>query len=521
MPLTLTHNSYSTEDARRQLHLKAVFMRNGPYEVKNFVPATGIGKFDLRFDPTTNRIDVTVNFAYRFSRDPKQAEQIDWDSGEETRFRLAAKPLIESMWSDVYTITSAKPGWHDVHGTVRINFKEVTLDKAAYIVDVMRLAKFKSSGGINHGVVPHVCGVNNFACDADTSKNQTSLFNYKEGLIRNHLRDMGVLGTGDYLPFAKGVKDLSVESRLAIVKWCGKIRPLLTPELAGVRAFVVGFAGHADSMFSTGLKVGRAEATADFINQTLGRTAKNPFAEVLEETSPLVAPAVALLRQRAAAPGSTGNPRIGAGGALVVIGTHTMQERVLPFRYVVMAHEFGHMLGLPDEYMGVHDNLTKSLNSLDSIVPQTYQATALSTEGDTVRLSAMQHGLATDVAAASVAMPHMMGTVGSADRLASAAAAAAKDDWYKARTEARTRLGGESAGYERWKRRNPEPVAPAPMTTISDSIMHSGNQIQPCHYVTIWSALCKATSAFFDPDEWKIVPTKSKPSTVGLFKPLR
>lgn len=44
MPLTLTHHSDSTEDARRPLHSKAVFMRNGPYEVKNFVPATGIAQ---------------------------------------------------------------------------------------------------------------------------------------------------------------------------------------------------------------------------------------------------------------------------------------------------------------------------------------------------------------------------------------------------------------------------------------------------------------------------------------------
>ena len=520
MPLTLTHNSYTTEEARREIRLKAVFMRNGPYQVQGFVPGTGIGKFDLKFDPTTNRIDVTVKFAYRFSQDLGKPEQIAWDSGEETRFRLAAKPLIESMWSDAYTITSARPGWHDVCGNVHIDFKEVALDQAAYIVAVMRLAKFKSSGGINHGVVPHLCGVNNFACDADTGKNQTQLFNYKEGIIRNHLRDMGIAGTGDYLPFAKGSKELSVESRLAIVKWCGKVRSMLTPELAGIRAFVVGFAGHKDSAFSSGLKTGRAEATADFINQAFGRAPEVPFAEVLPETSPLVSQAVALLRGRAAPPGSTGNPRIGFGGALVVIGTRTPEERILPFKYVVMAHEFGHMLGLPDEYMGVHDNLTQSLSSLDSIIPKTYQATALSTDGDTVRLRGMQRGLASDLQTAGVAMPHMMGMTGDGDRLSTLDRVAKKEDFYVRRDEARERFGGSatSEGYQTWKRRNLEPTPPASMTTISDSIMHSGNQIQPCHYVTIWSALCKATSSFIDPDQWKIVPTSGKPSTIGFFK---
>ena len=516
--MPLTHHSYTEEQARRELRLKAIFLRGGPYTVKDFVPATGIGKFDLSYDPLSKRIDITVNFAYRFSRDVGKPEQLAWESGEETKFRLACKPLVESFWSQAYTITSAKPGWHDVFGDVHVKFNEVSLSNAAYIVDVVRLGEFKSSGGINHGVVPHVCGVNNFACETDTAKNQSHLFNYKEGAIRNHLRDTGIAGTGDYLPFAKGSKDLSVEARLALVKWCGRVRGALTPELAGIRAFVVGFAGHTDSVLSTGLKVGRAAATADFINQTLGRTGTNPFAEVVLETSPLVSAEVATLRLRSAPPGSTGNPRIGAGGALVVVGTRTTKERTLPFKYVVMAHEFGHMLGLPDEYMGVHDTLTKSLTALDAVVPQTYQASAISREGDHDRLEKMQHGLAVDLEKAGLAMPHHMGMKGSGDKLSTTIHTGLSDEHHKRKMAARGRLGADSDGYATWRRRNPEPVAPTPIVTISNSIMHSGDEIQPCHYVTIWSALCKATKMFFEPDEWKIVPNPGRPSTVRFFK---
>ena len=170
-------------EKKRELMLKAAFLRATTLTVKDFVPATGIGKFDLKYDPTQHRIDITVNLAYRFARDLQKPEQLAWDTAAELKFKQDAKPLIEQGWSGLYTLTCARPGWHDVFGDVYVTVNEVASDQAAYIVEVTRLGRYKSSGGIKHGVTPHVCHVNNFANDLDTSKNQEQLFSYKEGLI--------------------------------------------------------------------------------------------------------------------------------------------------------------------------------------------------------------------------------------------------------------------------------------------------------------------------------------------------
>ena len=61
--MNLTDNNYTESEKKRELMLKAAFLRATTLTVKDFVPATGIGKFDLKYDPTQHRIDITVNLA--------------------------------------------------------------------------------------------------------------------------------------------------------------------------------------------------------------------------------------------------------------------------------------------------------------------------------------------------------------------------------------------------------------------------------------------------------------------------
>lgn len=485
----------------------------GRLVLRNFVPKTGIGKFDARYDPRGKRLDVTVNFAYDFHRDRSKPEQALWTPLEQIEFRNKAKPLIEEGWSGRYQIACAKRGWTDLYADVFVHFNEVAEEAAAYIVRVTRLRAFKSSGGIDHGEVPHVCGVNNFACEVDLTKSAANAFNYQEGLLRNYLRGLTGAGDGDFLPFAPGATELTPEVCSRLAKWITRSRPLLTEELAAVQAFVVGQRGKSDPLLARQLQSQRARAVAQFVNSRVKRDQGLEFAEVVDESSQLAKTAVAALRSRA-----QNNPRTGHGGVLVVVGTKQGAARALPQKYVVMLHEFGHMLGLPDEYMGVHDTFTQSLNGLDAVIPETYQASKISKEGNHARLEAMQRGMAEDLALAKVPAPNLMGTTGRADGLEAQQHAAASGA-YDAKFDAAVQKHGRGTdALQAWKRRNPQPESPAAITTVSTSIMHSGHDINPCHYITLWSALAKLTAGYVDPDQWKIVPHPGKPSTIARFR---
>jgi hypothetical protein len=477
--------------------------------LENFVPATGIGKFDLDFSDKKNRLDVTINFCYDFT---KEGSEVDWDLATEGKFRLAAKKQIEEFWSERYIITCAKKGRESLYADVFVNFNEVARDKAAYIVKVARLARPKSSGGIDHGSVPHVCGVNNYANELDESKKLDQLFNYTEGLIRGRLRDMGGQKTGDFLVFPANSAELSMEMRLTLAKFCTYVNSVRTDEFRGIKAFVIGFHGKKDSFFSHGLAAKRATAVEELLN---AKVRHGDFAEVSDKGKPLsvIRDAVQVLKNRGA------NPSNSYGGVLLVIGTPTGTAREAQRKYVVMLHEFGHMLGLPDEYMGAHSEKTISKMTLDSVVPSTYIAAKAATGNE--RLKVMQEGLVGEIEKSGVTAPVFMSTTGTGNKEEQMEYTKRYDAYHKMRDVARKKAGKDTDAYEAWKAKNLEPTPPTDMTTISSSIMHSGGDILPAHYVTIWSGLCKMTAGDpynLTPADWKIVPSGKGQSTLRYFK---
>lgn len=478
---------------------------SGGLKVENFVPSTGIGRFDASYHPTNNRLDITVNASYDFT---DIGSDTPWLLSEQDQFKKDAKRLIEEGWSDRYLITCSKPGWLKFYARVNVNFNEVSKGRESYIVRVIRLAKPKSSGGIDHGVFPHVCGVNNWANELDEFKRLDHLFNFAEGRIRGGLRDMTQLKDGDFFAFPANIHELSVDMRLRLAKFATLVNTVRTDDLRGIRAFTIALSGRSDSILKFGLGDKRANAVAEFLN---AKVRHGDFAKVTDKGSSLhgVKDALQVLKQR------TNNPSNGAGGVLLVIGTPKDVVREVPRKYVVMLHEFGHMLGLPDEYMGPHSEKTISKMQLDSIVPSTYIAAKANTGNE--RLKKMQERLLKEIETSGVVSPLFMGTSGIANLEEMKEYSKKSQEYGDLRSEMRKKTGGGGA-YESWKARNPEPKPPTDMTMVSSSIMHSGGDILPAHYITIWSSLCKITAGYVDPDQWKIVPTDTRPSTIGFFK---
>jgi hypothetical protein len=279
-----------------------------------------------------------------------------------------------------------------------------------------------------------------------------------------------------------------------------------TQDVMGIKAYVIAMTGKKDSMFSTGLKKGRQAQVIELLNERLPQDQK--FAEPGSADEPWAKEALRLLNARPKNPGNS------FGGVFIVIRTPSGVVREVPKRYVVMSHEVGHMLGLPDEYMGVHSEMTISKMKLDAVVPATYQATRAQTGNE--RLRKMQEGLIQELSTSGVVAPQFMGTTGTGHVEQGTFHQKQMDDYYDRRKKAREKLGQDSDAFDTWKRRNPEPVPPTDLTTISSSIMHSGDEILPAHYVTAWSALSQITAGYIDPDQWKIVPGKGV-STLRYF----
>ncbi len=476
----------------------------GNLNVVDFVPGTGIGKFDAHYLPSQHRLNIKVNFRYDWVQDLTKPEELPWPALDKTAFRNAAKPLIEDSWSGCYKLSCIKPGWTNFYADVHIDFNEVPTGQEAYIVSVKKLALPLSSGGINHGVVPHVCGVNNWANEIDQTKKVDQIFNYKEGLLRNTLRGYGPAGKdGDFIPFDRNSRVLTQNMKLLLTKWANYVQAKRTPDIVGVRAYLIGFTGNTDSGIHFGMAKDRAKAVRDYLNNKVG--GDPPFSLLPssgESNQSWATDAKRILKARAV------NPSNSNGGVLIVIRTPVGEVREVPRRYVVMKHEFGHMIGLPDEYMGVVSVKTKTKMELDHVIPTTYIASSLSTGGDVVRLGNMQGAMIDDLNTADVEAPLFMGTVGTATPELQKERADRVEQWYQDRAAAKAKHGGtnDSRGYKKWKRKNPEPPPVDSLQMISSSVMHSGGDILPAHYITIWSALCSCTNGFIAPNEWKIVP---------------
>lgn len=500
MPL-LTQQQQAEFNTRMDALRKRAFLEAGrlnELKIEQFTPATGIGKFDAVYSPQNNLLDITIParfwFNPRVSADPADSEAA-WTELEKQEFMRKAVERA-AVWSDRYIITCAKPGWLNFHANVRVTLKPVGHAKEYYVVKVRKLVKPKSSGGIDHGKVPHECLVNNWANEIDDSKRVDQIFNFKEGLIRAKLQESDMHRTGDFVSFTANSTTIVPEDVLRLRRFMQYVTQHRTSDLVGIKAYVIAFTGKKDSMFSTGLKKGRLANVIDLLNERVPQDQK--FAEAGNADEPWAKAAIKVLNARPKHPANS------FGGAFIVIRTPGDVVREVPRKYVVMSHEVGHMLGLPDEYMGVHSEMTVSKMQLDAVVPATYQATRAQNGND--RLRKMQEGLIRDLTGSGVVAPQFMGTTGIGNVEEMTYHEKVKENYYNQRKKAREKLGQDSDDFATWKERHPEPEAPTMLTTISSSIMHSGDEILPAHYVTAWSALSQITAGYIDPDQWKIVP---------------
>jgi hypothetical protein len=131
------------------------FSGHEPFTLKDFTPTTGGGsaKFDVKYDPKTGALDMTVKVAFRF-KDREDIKPVGDLSGESPQF---GPEFGRNKWTDPEKadwirdykaqatgpfnnrgtrIVCKKPGWEDISVTPRFLVESVPVGQQHFVIDV-------------------------------------------------------------------------------------------------------------------------------------------------------------------------------------------------------------------------------------------------------------------------------------------------------------------------------------------------------------------------------------------------
>ena len=312
------------------------------YELENHHPSTGRGLFNAAYNPTTGDLTITVKVCFDFrSGNPADPtfvtrvggpaaaaaftpDQFTWTPEESAEWETNALSDMESVWSNRHTFHSTRAGFETLP-TVRVSVDVVPIpiarrDEAHYVVQVH---KWPQEPGLTDSIDRPAAGANQ-----STGRLHESGTNGITTPDENHfVRDTGTRARyGDADTANPGQVFFRVgESQLR------------EPDLGRVRG--LGNVLGRDDMPPFAVTVtGRASADGQIgPNQLLSEDRAREVSNILVQEGAKVQPTVIGLGETGAAP--TADFR----RAEIQIGEFQSDQRTV-------VHEFGHMLGLADEY---------------------------------------------------------------------------------------------------------------------------------------------------------------------------
>ncbi|MET0325915.1 MAG: DUF4157 domain-containing protein [Ilumatobacteraceae bacterium] len=138
-------------NARSNQRAKNALLTGGVLTANDFVPTTRVGtqKFDAVYDPATGFLDITVRVAYAWNDntappgDTSEAPAAfnqgfrrgTWTDAEKDQWKRDFEPGATGPFNRAgYTISCTRPGWTDVVVTPRFKVREVPLGQQHYVV---------------------------------------------------------------------------------------------------------------------------------------------------------------------------------------------------------------------------------------------------------------------------------------------------------------------------------------------------------------------------------------------------
>lgn len=317
------------------------------YIFKDVKPSTGGGLFDMSYEPTTGEMLVTVRIAFDFRNgnlfDPTWLaavgglmgfarrgwtyDQFVWSDDEKEAWSANAIAEIQELWSERYVFFSQKPGWESlppVNARVVVAPAPTTgIGKAQWLVAV---TKWPDDAGMTESMTwPAVRGDQNkgklheSSADAGGAGEPDRTHRTRTTASRQRYRQVDTDNPGT-ISFGKGGAAVTAGDAKRLQDFG------TTLGAADIPPFPVTVTGHAS-----------AEGE-EKDNMTLSERRAHAVAEEIRKGAPHKDPAEKADGEKGAAPDDPAW-RV----ARITVGAFEAERSTV-------VHEFGHMLGLDDEY---------------------------------------------------------------------------------------------------------------------------------------------------------------------------
>jgi hypothetical protein len=420
------------------------------FALKAFVPSTGLGNFDVEYKPKSGAMRVIMNLHFDFTdvdtawksqaTDPADTK---WKSAQKKQWVNEFKTQILSVWGNINQIKCVKAGWEDVVASPKLEIKEVSKSKANFSVTVdkafttaagkMRTSQGSTSVGGEDREKKAAFQEQDNKDKINDARVKTHLANTERSLnitpafTRDQERLAKVLAQFLGVVFRPGTADLSASMITTLKSAAAKILALRKDSaLARLHPIKV----------KLGLK---GTETAALAGRRFSAIQALLTGEGVE--NPLVSESAASANPRATfAPGDA------AGVSDAYFAN---------WKRLTVAHEFGHMMGLLDEYCpAVSPDLLQMMED-EGAIPDAGAPMSGTAQGRVAQDKDKQDAYAKMLTANNLKTP----------------------TWARPTTDSQEK---------------------------STSLMSGGFEILTQHYVTIWEALAKATEAHLTQGDWKL-----------------
>ena len=403
---------------------KAQFLA-ATHSLTNFVPSVDLGAFDIVLKPKEKRAEIVVRVYLETQKPSVQAQMVN--------FGKQFTKLVPEVWNKKARFVCTKTGWTDISLLVTVKVVVTTLANAHYRIAIededlqehalgpFAMVTDKTSTGL--GTNPAFAPRTGTFGSAATQTSEISSYR------RNIIFDLSK--TELLIPIKTPLAQDSA-ARQRLEKFAREIMQLKVPKKY--------YSSRRPTLTVNGCGPGNRATLASAATAHLrGCGIKNPIVE--------------------AQSGATTN----LDGVLLSFD-NTELKALFPekpgstkslFRQITVAHEFGHMVGLPDEYVCMHAMTSDAMENVYAMTTG---------EVKTFKGSGMQIADVTQLPNGTINVPHIVRHQGAFVTLCSTAG-----------------------------------LVPPEFGRMTPSMMSNGMVFHKHHFVTIWEAVCQA-SGFKDWD---------------------